>query len=259
MFGNYHTHTHRCGHASGTDEEYILTAINAGLSELGFSDHAPYRFPDGRESGHRVPTAKAQEYVESLKALREKYKEKIKIHIGFEMEYYPLFFEDMLSFVKSLGAEYLILGQHYINNESGSRHATAASTSNEELAEYTDCVVAAMESGVFSYIAHPDVFFFTGDPVFYEQQVERLCRKALELDIPLEINLLGVFENRTYPNEAFWKIASRIGNKVIIGMDAHSPDRTFDEPSLKKALEFAQKHNLNLIDKLEIKSLSLPY
>ena len=37
---NYHTHTARCGHAIGTDEEYVQAAIQAGLKTLGFSDHA---------------------------------------------------------------------------------------------------------------------------------------------------------------------------------------------------------------------------
>ena len=39
---NYHTHTKRCGHAIGEDEEYVINAIEAGLTDLGFSDHCPY-------------------------------------------------------------------------------------------------------------------------------------------------------------------------------------------------------------------------
>ena len=33
---NYHTHTARCYHASGKDEEYVKAAIKAGIKELGF-------------------------------------------------------------------------------------------------------------------------------------------------------------------------------------------------------------------------------
>ena len=35
----YHTHTSRCGHANGEDEEYVVNAIKAGIKRLGFSDH----------------------------------------------------------------------------------------------------------------------------------------------------------------------------------------------------------------------------
>ena len=38
---NYHSHTSRCGHAVGTDEEYVKAAIAAGYQKMGFSDHAP--------------------------------------------------------------------------------------------------------------------------------------------------------------------------------------------------------------------------
>ena len=39
---NLHTHTFRCGHASGTDDQMVLSAIEAGFEQLGFSDHMPY-------------------------------------------------------------------------------------------------------------------------------------------------------------------------------------------------------------------------
>ena len=44
---NLHTHTVRCGHAVGTDEEYVLAAIAAGFTKLGFSDHNPFPYENG--------------------------------------------------------------------------------------------------------------------------------------------------------------------------------------------------------------------
>ena len=45
MLANFHTHTYRCHHASGTDREYVESAIRAGVKVLGFADHSPYWFP----------------------------------------------------------------------------------------------------------------------------------------------------------------------------------------------------------------------
>ena len=59
----------------------------------------------------------AKDYAESIKKLKIKYKDKIKIHLGFELEYYPELFEKELEYLKSFDIDYLILGQHYINNE----------------------------------------------------------------------------------------------------------------------------------------------
>lgn len=47
MLHNYHTHTFRNHHAVGTEREYIEAAIAGGYQTLGFSEHAPYQFPDG--------------------------------------------------------------------------------------------------------------------------------------------------------------------------------------------------------------------
>ena len=39
MLANYHTHTYRCNHASGNDEEYVKKAIAENVKILGsFSD-----------------------------------------------------------------------------------------------------------------------------------------------------------------------------------------------------------------------------
>ena len=41
MYCDYHTHTPLCLHASGTPQEYVQSAVRAGLREYGISDHAP--------------------------------------------------------------------------------------------------------------------------------------------------------------------------------------------------------------------------
>ena len=46
MTANYHTHTWRCLHASGTERQYVERAIEGGLAVLGFSDHAPMPYPE---------------------------------------------------------------------------------------------------------------------------------------------------------------------------------------------------------------------
>ena len=66
---NYHTHTSRCFHAVGTDEEYVVEAINAGFDEIGFSDHSPWNFK-GFVSGMRMHENELGNYCESVKWLR---------------------------------------------------------------------------------------------------------------------------------------------------------------------------------------------
>ena len=256
MIYNYHTHTFRCHHASGICEEYILNSIKNGIKYLGFSDHAAYKFPDGFESGYRVFTDDAEDYVNDLKALREKYKDDIEISIGFEMEYYPAHFNDMLDYAKKIGIEYLILGEHFIYDEHPSGVYSGDVTDNAEyLREYVYEVVEGIKSGVFTYVAHPDLFNYIGDDEIYAEEMRKICVASREHNVPLEINFLGIRGNRHYPNKLLWKIAAEEKSPVTFGMDAHEAVHTFDSESLEKAKQMVDKYGLRYIGKPELKLL----
>ena len=253
---NYHTHTTRCGHASGTEREYIERAIEGGLQYMGFSDHATFVFPDGFESHYRVPLAQAPDYFETISALREEYKDRIDIKIGFEMEYYPAHFDAMLKLVKELGAEYLILGQHFIGNEHpDGRNTYGRNDSAADLKEYVDCVVKGIQSGAFTYVAHPDVFSFVGDDAVYKTEMRRICEASKACGIPLEINFLGIREGRRYPTSLFWEVAGEVGCPVTFGFDAHEIAAAYDGESLKVAQEMVEKYGLNYVGKPLVRSL----
>ena len=245
---NFHTHTTRCRHAQGSDEDYVKCAIEAGIKHLGFSDHAPYIFPDGYENLYRVQMCDAKSYVEDLRRLREKYKDKIKISIGFEMEYYPAYFDEMLKIARNIEAEYLILGQHFILNEHPSGIGAGGPTDNEEhLKIYVDEVIEAMKTGVFSYVAHPDIMCFTGDRDFYRSEITRLCLASRELNIPLEINLAGVRYNKHYPADSFWEIAGDVQAPVTFGIDAHIDTDILKPEQYRVAEEIVKRFNLRYI------------
>ena len=86
MMYNYHTHTWRCRHADNNERAYNDNAVRAGFQVLGFSDHAPYLFPDGYYSTFRMYPDQAADYANTLVALREQYADQIQIKIGYEME-----------------------------------------------------------------------------------------------------------------------------------------------------------------------------
>jgi len=250
---SYHNHTFRCGHATGTPEEYIERAVENGVKYMGFSEHIPHICKDGHQAGFRLPIDKADIYFEELYALREKYKGIIDIKIGFEMEYYPEVFDEMLKNAVEYGGEYLILGQHFLLEEHPDGiYVTKGHDKEENMVRYADCVISAIRSGVFSYVAHPDAFKFTGDQAVYEREMKNICRAAKDNSIPLEINFLGIRTNRIYPNEAFWKIVGEMGAPVTFGFDAHDSMSAYDERSLEKALGLVEKYGLNYIGKPNI-------
>ena len=257
MKKNYHTHTKRCYHATGEDEEYVLYAIKAGFKLLGFSDHAPSYFPCGHVSHFKMLPEHASEYARSVTLLKKKYENQIDLHLGFEAEYYPEIFEESISFWRSLGTEYLILGQHYVPSEwLPTRVSSTVPHFEEGLKAYTDVCCTAMKTGKFSYIAHPDILNYNGtDNAFYESEARRLIECAIETDTPMEINLHGMRSGRHYPSERFWKIASDYSPSVLFGVDAHAPETFLDFKQYRDGELFAEKFNLKIIENLKFKPI----
>ena len=220
---------------------------------MGFSEHLPYICRDGFEAGYRLSVADVKDYFEEMYELREKYKDVIDLKIGFEMECYPELFDGMLKSAIDYGVEYLILGQHFLVEEHPDGiYITQGQETEESMIRYADCVIFAIRSGVFSYVAHPDAFKFTGDKDIYDREMQRLCQAAKDCSVPLEINFLGIRENRIYPNENFWKIAGQVGAPVTFGFDAHDSKNAYDTQSFEKAYDLIEKYNLNYIGKPEI-------
>ncbi len=248
MKSNFHIHTYRCNHAGGTDREYVEKAIERGLSVLGFADHSPYWFPHGYYSTHRMLTDQLEDYVTSVLRLKEEYKRDIQIYLGFEAEYYPLYWDEFLKNLSAYPYDYLILGQHFIKNEVGKIYMMDPCSDYETLSKYVDECIAGMVTGKFFYLAHPDLINFQGSKMVYQSEMRRLCEAAKRLDVPLELNLLGMRDKRGYPREEFWQLAGEIGNEVIFGCDSHTPDSVALARDYAMGAEFVRKFGLNFIE-----------
>ena len=116
--------------------------------------------------------------------------------------------------------------------------------------------IEALQTGLFTYFAHPDLFHYVGSEAIFAGEMRKLCRAAKQTDTPLEINLLGLREGRHYPNSCFWRIAAEEGNSVILGSDAHRPEHVLDAQSEEKAIELANELGLQLIGTLPLRPIN---
>ncbi len=239
---NYHTHTPRCKHASGSEREYIEEALKNGYEVLGFSDHAPQPFPEGYVSPIRMDMDQMDEYIETLLALREEYSDRIKILIGFEVEYFPKYFDTLMNeFDKRKDIDYLILGQHSVEDEVEGVYSGSPTRDLNILSKYVDLCIKGLETGRFSYLAHPDLLYFTGENAAYESEMSRLVDYSVSKNIPLEFNIQGFEYGRNYPDERFLKMASKAGAPVILGIDAHSPEQIVQPEEVEGLTDFLDR------------------
>jgi histidinol-phosphatase (PHP family) len=255
MRANYHTHTWRCGHATGTEREYVEAAISRELQTLGFSDHTPYPFPWYYHSFIRMGCNQLQDYADTILKLRDEFRDTIQIRLGVEAEYYPKYFPQLRSMLSDQGIEYMILGQHYLDNEMMAHYAGRATSSEKHLEQYCAQSRDAMQTGLFSYFAHPDLIRFTGDEAVYSRHMRALCKEARDCRIPLEVNLLGFETGRHYPNRCFWEIAAEEGCQVILGCDAHNPNSLKDQTPEDRALQMIRELGLDLLHDLTLRPI----
>jgi histidinol-phosphatase (PHP family) len=261
----YHSHTTRCGHAYGTDEEYVLASMNAHFKVIGFSDHI--FFPGVSQPGMRGDFSQLDDYKKSVLSLKKKYQNEIKIHLGFEAEYYPHFDAYYRDLFLKHGFEYLILGHHFRYENGRFPVYYAMGKSPSIIKEYAQGIVAALKTGLFSYVAHPDLYmtgYVGGWDVHAIQVAHTICQAAKETNTPLELNLGGINGRGMmsiagelrypYPYPAFWAIAKQYDVEVIIGLDAHAPSQ-YSGNNWQILYDIVDRYNLKLIDRLSFKQL----
>lgn len=255
MIANYHTHTPRCGHAVGQEEEYVRCALEAGMQILGFSDHTPYPFPQGHYSSFRMKPEELSEYADTVRTLRKAYGESIQILLGLEVEYYPQFFPELVRILKDQGIEYMLLGQHFLLNEVEGIGSIGPTADASLLRQYCNQTIDAMYTGLFTYFAHPDLMRFVGEGKIYREEIRRLCQAAKACSVPLEINLLGIREGRHYPNISFWEVAAEENCPVILGVDAHQPHNLCNAQALQVANDMISRLDLQVLDTTPLRPL----
>ncbi len=262
---NYHSHTKRCGHAMGEDEEFVLSAIDNGYRIYGFSDHVmlPNRTQQGMRGSYEDD---AKNYFLSIRSLEKKYASKIEIHLAFEAEWY---YEEYASYydglLKNHILDYMILGQHCYLDHARDKFVFYSEIYDKKEAtkRYLADLIAGMKSHNFIYVAHPDLYlnWYKKWDDFAQKVAINIIKAAKEENVILEINMgpsrwgekkasqYG-FEV-AYPNEEFWHLVRRGGVNTIVGVDNHYPRELKDSP-YDWVRAFVSRHDLNPLNHLEL-------
>lgn len=257
LFSNFHSHTSLCKHASGTVNDYCKSALKLKFRTLGVSDHTP--LPDNRWSSVRMSLSQLSGYSAQVDEARIKYPS-LRLFKGMECDHaadYEDFYRGHL--LGTLSFDYLIGAVHWFPFEGTWLCVYGDLNTPQRLKAYTDHYLQAMRSGLYSFMAHPDVFgnAYPEWDETCEESADAICSLSRELNLPLEINGYGFMKpwietpqgrRPMYPWEPFWKTASGFKLKVIINSDAHRPEDLRE--GIKEALELSQTFHLPLTDPL---------
>lgn len=233
---NYHTHTWRCRHAQGTERDYVLAAVRAGVDILGFSDHAP--FPD-YNFGLRMPYDELRPYLDAIDRLTRAFVSDIILYKGLEIEYIPQYQSYYEGLLTREGMDYLLLGEHFYPDGQGVVRNIYHARSTADAVKYARAVVRGMETGLFCMVAHPDLFTlgqFAWDEN-WEEAADLIVDASVRTGVVLEFNANGLRRGihdypdgprLMYPHHRFWEKAARAGVPVVIGSDCHEAGQVWD-------------------------------
>lgn len=235
IFSDLHTHTTFCDGAD-SPEEMVLSAINIGLPILGFSAHSYTSF----DERYCIKQEEISHYINEINFLKEKYKDKITILCGMEMDYFSVSPVD--------GLDYLIGSVHYIKKDG---EYITVDDSPEILLDATEKLyggdIYALCEDYFSLVAdvinktdadiigHFDLIskFNEQSSLFDERHPryvsawKKAAQSLLLKDIPFEINTGAIsrgYKSFPYPSRDILSYILENGGKVILNSDSHRKD-----------------------------------
>lgn len=212
-------------------------ALGRGFDSIGFSEHSYMYFSS---SISQMPVENMGNYKQEIRALKEKYRDKIDIFCGLEFEFYsevPLDgFDYLIGSVHYMEFEGGIFGfdrkldevQTYIRNHFGGDAMTFAK-------RYYELVARLPERGNFDILGHFDVltknnelghFIDTTDPKYIHMGLDAI--HALKGKIPLfEVNTGAIprgYRTSPYPQMEFIKEFCKCGFGAVLSTDCHNKD-----------------------------------
>ena len=233
IYGDYHLHTTFCDGKSSA-EEMVLSAINKGLTRMGFSIHS-----EGFDSFppmHRNPEIMTA-YRAEIARLKEAYRDRIEILCGVESDFYfPVNKSDF---------DYTVGSVHYLNTPDGLTPVDWKPHLLLDAAEkYYGGDFMQIAKEYFATVSrlgeiHPDIIghfdliskynegdklFDSNDPRYLEAAFDAVDA-LLPLGVPFEINTGAIsrgYRTHPYPAEPILQYILAHGGKVMLNSDSHA-------------------------------------
>lgn len=235
ILADYHTHT-KYSHGKGTIEENVLEAISKGIKIIGISDHGYKHLAYG------IKLNDIYKMREEIDKLNEKYSN-IEILLGMECNILDSYGNIDINDKIIKNCDYIMAGYHFASTPTSLKsmlnHCNNYMIKNEKSKDYnTNAIINAMKNNDIFIITHP------GDKG--DVYIEEIAKVAKNTNTRLEINSSHGFLN----SNQLVKIKN-IGNKFIIGSDAHVPHNVGNFDLAMKIIKEASV-DLSLIENIKI-------
>lgn len=226
---DYHMHTPLCGHAVGEPREYVMRAIESGLTEIGFSDHAPmfvYQDPKIAMRLDQLPV-----YHKMIEDVRKQFSKKIAIKIALEADFILGIEDQTKEILAAYPYDYVIGSVHFIDNWGFDNPHDLVSWQGKNIdkvyRQYYNLLRLSAQSKLFDIMGHVDLVKKFGHRPTTDMTTEimKTAEVFKESGVAVEINTAGLRKpvHEMYPSVDALMIYCREGVPLTFGSDAHAP------------------------------------
>ncbi len=245
-FFNLHTHSNFCD-GTAEPEEYVLTALERNFHTLGFSSHAPVPF---KNNFAIKDDAELQRYCRTIRGLQLKYKGRISIWLGLELDYIDGISRDFAEFRQKCNLDYTIGSVHLVRNRNNeglwfidgakieSYDEGLKNIFGENIREAVGAYYHQLSQMLLTQ--KPDILghfdkikmhnrnrYFGEEEPWYRRLVMDLLDVAEKTGVIIEINTRGIYKKRSddlYPGQWILKEMVNKDIPVTLSADAHRPE-----------------------------------
>lgn len=226
-----HSHTPLCKHAHGWPTEYAAVAEKRGLRGLIVTCHNP--MPDGFSAHVRMSPEQFDEYVQLVADTRAEWEGRVDVRLGLEADYFVGYEDFVERQLASADFHYVLGSVHPQIAEFRNAHWNDDPVGFQRI--YFESLAASAETKLFDCLAHPDlvknetVNDWDVAAIMDDVILPALDRIA-KTGVAMELNTSG--RNKRIPQmnpcpEMLVAMRER-GIPVVLGADAHVPDRVAD-------------------------------
>lgn len=226
-----HMHTPLCKHAQGLPGDYAAMAERRGLKGIIVTCHCP--LPKRMSHSVRMDPEQWALYQDMVAEARRQYAGRVDVRLGIESDYLP----GLEPWLETLHAS---ADLHYV---LGSVHPQIAEYQDLYLRgddwpayhrQYFLSLVEAAESGLFDCLSHPDLVKNYGTDTWdldvMLPHILRCLDRIAATGIAMELNTSGLMKTlpEMNPSPTILAAMHERGIPVVIGADAHRPERVAD-------------------------------
>lgn len=246
---DYHMHSSFSGDCNVEMEEMVKGAISKGLTEICFTEHIDYDYPDDSIEFD----FDKRKYEERINELRAQYAGQIRIKKGVEIGVQPHLLERYDEMLKAESFDFIICSMHTVERKGLHYGDLFKGITVEEASfkYYNELLLCVENFTNYSILGHVDLIKRYA-PEVIDNDFHDVLREIFNVIIPagkgIELNTSGVRYGlkNGLPSVDVLKLYKECGGEIItLGSDAHKPeDIAFD---FKMSLELLRSIGFNSI------------